>query len=110
MDENIDYSNINHLLHVLRNPYGWNDHVIETVMLKAADELEKLSIGNDRYETARLLNPRAWQEAWQLNISTGKRFDEIIDELKPFVRLNAKLTGREQQDQSSKSAASELSG
>jgi hypothetical protein len=42
-DENIDYSNINHLLHVLRNPYGWNGHVIETVRLKAADELERLN-------------------------------------------------------------------
>jgi len=26
MDENIDLTNINHLLHVLRNPIGWNDH------------------------------------------------------------------------------------
>lgn len=60
--------------------FSWNDMLI----LKA--EIEKLSIGNDRYETARLLNPRAWQEAWQLNISTDKKFDEIIDDLKPFVR------------------------
>jgi hypothetical protein len=90
MGENIDYSNINHLLHVLRNPYGWNDEVIRKVQLKAADELERLGIGNDRYETARLLSPRAWQEAWQLNVSTGKRFDEIIDELKSFVRPNQK--------------------
>lgn len=91
MDENIDLSNINHLLHVLRNPYGWNEHVIEAVRLKSADELERLAIGNDRYETARLLNPLAWQDAWQLNISTGKKFDEIIDELKPLVRPSVEL-------------------
>jgi hypothetical protein len=81
-------SNINNLIDVLRNTEGWNDHVVRDVMLKAADELERLSIGNDRYETARLMNPMAWQEAWQLNISTGKKFDEIIDDLKPFVRPN----------------------
>jgi hypothetical protein len=91
IDENIDYSNINHLLHVLRNPYGWNDHIIETVRLKAADELERLAIGNDRYETARLLSPMDWQDAWESSVSTGKRFDKIIDELKPFVRPNVKM-------------------
>lgn len=48
MNENIDLSNINHLLHVLRNPYGWNDHVKEAVRLKAADELERLARGNDQ--------------------------------------------------------------
>lgn len=50
------------------------------------DEMERLAVGNDRYETARLLSPEAWQEAWQLNIATGKPFDEIIDDLRPFVR------------------------
>lgn len=58
----------------------------------AAQEIESLARGNDRYETARLLNPRAWQEAWQLNVSSGKPFDEIIDELKPFLRHNAVYT------------------
>lgn len=52
---------------------------------RAADEIERLSIGYRRYETARRLNPRAWSEAWNENITTGKPFDEIIDELRPFM-------------------------
>lgn len=39
---NIDLTNRNHLLHVLRNPYGWNDHVISDVRLAAANEIERL--------------------------------------------------------------------
>lgn len=30
------------LLHVLRNPSGWNDEVIRGVRVQAADELERL--------------------------------------------------------------------
>jgi hypothetical protein len=88
--DGIDLSSINFLLHVLRDKSGCNEHLAKNIMLKAADELERLSIGNDRYETARLLTPRQWQDAYQLNISTGKKFDEIIDELKPLVRPNKK--------------------
>ncbi len=52
-------------------------------------------IGFDRYETARRMNPRQWAEAWALNISTGKPFDEIIDNLKPFMTPNVKSEGAE---------------
>ena len=45
-------------------------------------EIERLRIGHDRYETARLMNPQQWAEACKLNVSTGKPFDEIIDDLK----------------------------
>lgn len=47
------------------------------------DDLRK---GHDRYETARRLSPAQWSDVWKLNISTGKPFDEIIDDLRPFVR------------------------
>jgi len=43
-------------------------------------------LGYERYETARRMNPAQWADAWKLNISTGKSFDEIIDDLRPFVR------------------------
>lgn len=65
-----------------------------------ADHVRKLSvseeywrIGFDRYETARRMNPQQWAEAWALNISTGKPFDEIIDNLRPFMTPNAKVSG-----------------
>lgn len=44
----------------------------------------ELEIGHNRYEVARRMNPRQWADAWQLNVSTGKPFDEIIDDLRPF--------------------------
>ena len=49
------------------------------------DEIERLRAGHDRYETARRMNPKQWADAWKLNISTGKPFDEIIDNLRPFM-------------------------
>ena len=51
----------------------------------AEDDLERLSKGNERYETARRMNPMQWSAAWELNITTGKPFDEIIDNMRPFV-------------------------
>lgn len=56
-------------------------------------ELEQLRKGFNRYETARRMNPRAWAAAWELNIKTGKPFDQIIDEMRPFVMPNAALSG-----------------
>ena len=47
-------------------------------------EIERLRIGHDRYETARLMNPRMWSVAWEINVNTGKPFDEIIDNMRPF--------------------------
>ena len=51
----------------------------------ASDMIERLSKGNERYETARRMNPMQWSAAWELNITTGKPFDEIIDNMRPFV-------------------------
>ena len=58
-----------------------------------SDEIKRLRIGHDRYETARRMNPRQWADAWILNTSTGKPFDEIVDNLRPFMVPNAELRG-----------------
>jgi len=42
MHENLDLSDINQVLHVVRNPYGWNEHVVRDARLKLADEFERL--------------------------------------------------------------------
>jgi hypothetical protein len=69
------------------------------LMSEAADEIERLTaenerlrVGHDRYETVRLLHVPRFQTAWLLNRKTGKPFDEIIDDLKPFVRPTLKAT------------------
>ena len=49
-------------------------------------ENAELRKGHERYETARRMSPQAWKDAWDLNIKTDKPFDEIIDELRAFVR------------------------
>ena len=51
-------------------------------------EIDRLEAGHARYETARRMNPRQWADAWKLNISTGKPFDEIVDDLRPFLGPN----------------------
>lgn len=61
--------------------------------MQALEEIERLRIGHSRYETARRMDPRRWRDAWMLNLSTGKPFDEIIDELAPFMTANAVLSG-----------------
>lgn len=49
-------------------------------------EIERLRKGHERYETARRMNPRLWSEVWGINTVTGKPFDEIIDDLRPFMQ------------------------
>ena len=66
----------------------------EPIWRDAIAEVEKLRIGHQRYETARRMSPLAWQSAWQLNTATGKPFDEIIDDLRPFVAPNEPAKGR----------------
>jgi hypothetical protein len=55
----------------------------ETVISSA--ELQKLRLTHQRYETLRRMNVEQFKAAWSLNISTGKPFDQIIDELRPFM-------------------------
>jgi len=73
------------------------------VMRDAIDEINRLAnklaslycvngalrTGDERYETARRMNPRQWADAWKLNTTTGKPFDEIIDDMRPCMVPNA---------------------
>ena len=52
---------------------------------RCSEHAQKLRIGFERYETARRMNPSQWADAWELS-STGKGFDEIVDDLRPFLR------------------------
>ena len=52
---------------------------------RAMEELTELRKAAARYETARRMNPGQWAAAWELNITTGKPFDEIIDHMRPFM-------------------------
>ena len=54
----------------------------------AMEELAELRLAATRYETARRMNPQLWADAWKLNISTGKPFDEIIDNLRQFMQAH----------------------
>lgn len=56
---------------------------------RAIEELTELRLNAERYETARRMNPRQWAAAWEINITTGKPFDEIIDNMRPFMMPNA---------------------
>ena len=60
-----------------------NDVAAQSPLAKS--ELEELRKASERYETARLMNPRQWAAAWEENIKTGKSFDEIIDDMRPFM-------------------------
>lgn len=59
--------------------------VRETEIARLSADLELARIGARRYETARRMDPRMWADACKLNLFTGKHFDEIIDELRPFM-------------------------
>jgi hypothetical protein len=54
------------------------------------EEIANLRLARDRYDTARRMNPRQWADAWKLNATTGKPFDEIIDNMRPFMVHNDK--------------------
>lgn len=56
----------------------------DTEIARLETDLELARIGARRYEVARRMGPRMWTDAHNLNVSTGKPFDQIIDELMPF--------------------------
>jgi hypothetical protein len=43
-------------------------------------EIQRLRIGVERYETVRRLTPKEFKDIYLSNITTGKPFDQIIDE------------------------------
>ncbi len=49
------------------------------------DKVDALRKDAERYRTARCMTPHQWSAAWELNVATGKPFDEIIDNMRPFV-------------------------
>jgi hypothetical protein len=51
-----------------------------------AAENDALRADAERYRTARKMRPVQWAAAWELNIRTGKPFDQIIDQLRPFTQ------------------------
>lgn len=62
-------------------------HNLADLADRLQSEVDRLLVGHDRYETARRMNPQQWADAWKLNISTGKPFDEIIDERRPLANM-----------------------
>lgn len=69
------------------------NHIATAKLLGAAEaeiaalreENKRLQTGHRRYETVRRMNAQQFTEAFRLNISTSKPFDEIIDDLAPFM-------------------------
>lgn len=55
------------------------------LLADAAAEIRMLRKVAERYRTARCMTPHQWSAAWELNVATGKPFDEIIDNMRPFV-------------------------
>lgn len=55
------------------------------LLADAAAEIRMLRKDAERYRTARCMTPHQWSAAWELNAATGKPFDEIIDNMRPFV-------------------------
>jgi hypothetical protein len=54
-------------------------------LARAWIDRERMRIGHDRYEIVRRMHVPMFKDAVQLSIRTGKPFDQIIDELKPFA-------------------------
>jgi hypothetical protein len=73
---------------LLAEAYADSDEVLRPRVAQLERQVEELRIGHARYEAARRMNPRQWADAWHLNTSTGKPFDEIIDDLMPFLKGN----------------------
>ena len=48
-------------------------------------ELHELQRAHKRYETVRRMNVQQFAAALDLNIKTNKPFDEIIDDMAPFM-------------------------
>lgn len=65
-----------------------NREVDRHALAELCEAYDLLQLGHERYDTARRMNPRQWAAAWKLNTTTGKPFDEIIDDMRPFMVPN----------------------
>ena len=54
---------------------------------EAVKDAERYRVGHDRYERVRRMTPRRFRELCAENIVTGKPFDQLVDELKPFAAM-----------------------
>lgn len=52
-------------------------------------DLAEAKADAERYQTVRRMHAQAFAEAYRLSINTGKPFDEIIDESRPFYFSSA---------------------
>ncbi len=55
--------------------------------LRLHAEVDRLNVSHQRYEFVRKLSARTFADVCKLNVSTGKPFDQIIDELIPFRQM-----------------------
>ena len=88
---------VRELEELLAEAYADADEVLRPRVAQLERQVEDLRIGHARYEAARRMNPRQWADAWHLNLTTGKPFDQIIDDLAPFMmqRLAGRITQEE---------------
>ena len=73
----------------------WRDkaHSQRAALARLQAEAEALRNDAERYRQVRKWSPVTFTNAWQLNIQTGKPFDEIVDHLAPFTAARAALSG-----------------
>lgn len=57
---------------------------------EAADEIERLRAGHDRYEVVLRMSVDEFRDAYVLSRRTGKPFDEIVADLAPFFGLRVR--------------------
>ena len=70
-------------------PFEPNDWIVLHKEVHA--QMAQYHKGHERYETARRMSPQQWKDAWLLNQTTGKPFDKIIDDLRPFMLCSKEI-------------------
>lgn len=61
------------------------DLAIKCALELTAAEIEAFRKSHERYETVRRMSVPQFRDAYVLSTRTGKPFDEIIDDLRPFM-------------------------
>lgn len=74
---------------ILRAELGkFSDRNVHALRQRAERAERERDEALERYDIVRRMNPRAFLEACNLNIQTGKPFDKIIDDLRSFIKMN----------------------
>jgi hypothetical protein len=66
--------------------YEERAQIAETKVQDLTRKLKEAQINAERYEIVRRMNPKQFADAWELNVRLGKPFDDIISDLKPFLK------------------------